>query len=333
MLPAKTILDLISAALVALAIWIMAQRAPQLAGFLSETLHDVSVAGIGLLGLCVVVYAFSHLLRIMRLYLTLGEVNVTVTQLLRFQFTVSLLGAFLPLRLGDVLRFVELARVTNRATAVLIAVVIERSLDVTMVLLLLGLLWWSGNAGSGMAPIALITAGSLLAALGLFFVGPLALRSLANTALTRGRSWRSLAILRVCEAILRAAAQFPGPDLGRLVALALLTVAIWVAEIAVFFAAGSAAAAFTGTPLWSDPILGVLSTALGTSAGAQGAAAYRLIVVLVLGAGAMIYALPYLKRRFRGIAAEARSRPIYRLGPIPTRRERRAAVAAGRGAP
>jgi hypothetical protein len=321
----RMVLDAISALLLVAALVLMIDRAPHLLGGLAELARSVSFGGLGLLVLCALLYAGGHLLRILRLYLVLGEINLRVANLVRFHLTVSFLGAFLPFRLGDLLRFSELARATGQATASFIVVLIERSLDVAVVLVLVAALWWAGNAGDQIAAIAIATAGFLFAALALFLVGPLALRSLANTALMRGRSWRSLALLQTCEIILRTAAGIPRPDLGRLLALVLVTMAIWVLEFGVFIGAGLAIGAFAEGADLGASIVEVLSAALGSETVTRGATAeaFRLIVVTVLGAGALASALPYFKRRVRGVLADTRTGLTYRIDAIQTRPARR----------
>jgi len=319
-----TVLDIAAVCLAALALVFAAVSAAEALQAGSFGL-SVTLGGLLLLLLSAGLYALGHFLRVIRLYLILGDVNLGITNLVRLHFTVSFLGAFLPFRTGDVLRFVELARATGKVTTSFVAILIERSLDVGLVLVLVALLWSSGANGAEIRPFALVTIAFLFSALFLFLVGPLALRSVARIAFARARSWRSLAVLQGCETVLRAIGGLPRPDAGRLLALFIVTITIWAWEIAVLLGVGLALGAFSADARLELPILEVLSATLALQDGSRGPAGegYRAVVVAVLGAGAALAALPYLKRRLRSAGLESRRAVRYRIDPIATKANRR----------
>ena len=178
----------------------------------------------------------------------------------------------LPLRAGDVLRTVAFERQLGAPAALVLgSVLLERLLDLSALLLWVGLSWagqpWPGGARAGLVLVA-ASGGGLVLALG----WPGALRHALERAasVAARRAWPRLAGLARgaadCCASWQAVRTVP-----QLMTLGLLSLLIWACEGAAFAAAAWAVGhSAPGLTAWGVMALGTLSTLLPSTPGYVG---------------------------------------------------------------
>jgi len=159
---------LVSALAVVLFAWFLRNAS------LADVWSEVRRADVGFLAVGVAAMVFSYLLRIVRWRCLLEPIGPTRFRTVAHATVIGYAASFLlPARAGDVLRPYMLARQEGfRATSAFATVVLERVLDMLVVLVLLGAFLWSAagqlaESGAVMRSVQVSGALAALAAVGL----------------------------------------------------------------------------------------------------------------------------------------------------------------------
>ena len=222
---------------------------------LADGLAPLADAGGGGLAAAAAAYLASHVLRWIRLYVILLDFERSPWRVAQLYGALALVGRMIPLKLGELFRFLELSRTVGNFRTAVVAIAIERYFDA------LTLLWLLLYAFIFDPLIPTDTAMLLIVLSVVAILGSLAYRGLSGfarylrfLAATRSRSRKGISALRLA-ASLDAVAEDVGRILrGRAVILAVLSLAVWALEVVTMWLvlaafAGAAPAGFLGNLL------------------------------------------------------------------------------------
>lgn len=186
---------------------------------------------VGLLA-AALVYALGHLLRALRLAVLVHDPVVGARQILAVHLFSAGTGLLLPFRLGDVVRIRATAVLVGSTTRGVVAVVVERLLDVAVVL---GLTLVAAGAAGGslraLAPLLALSTVFVLLAAAALTVMPAYLRALSLYIVRRPDAPGGERLLTVLERALLVVDQAPQLVRRRTSTLVLLTALVWIAEL------------------------------------------------------------------------------------------------------
>lgn len=178
------------------------------------------------------VYAFGHLLRGLRLAVLLHDPVVGARRVLAVHLFTAGIGLLMPYRLGDVVRVRATGVLVGSTSRALVAVVLERLLDVGVVL---GLsLFAAATAGGSMtrfAPLLVLSGVFVLLTAAAVTVLPAYLRALSLYVVRRPDAPGGEGLLGALERLLHVLDEAPHLLRRRTPMLVLLTALVWVAEL------------------------------------------------------------------------------------------------------
>ena len=215
------------AALVVVAL--LAVLAPGLFG-----LSSVLDGGIGRLLGCIALYGLSHAARFARLALLVHHPGISVRRVLQVHLLTTGLGVLLPFKLSEIVRVREVGVITGSLRTGLLAVWLERTFDfcILLVLVLVTAVGIPDSLGTLTPLLALMTTFVIVTVV-LIAVVPENLRGLMLHLVRRPYGERSVTALRWMRAALSMLHEAPSLVRNRLPTLALLSVIVWAAEVAV----------------------------------------------------------------------------------------------------
>lgn len=215
--------------------------------------HAAATLAPAMLAACLL-YAGSHVVRIARLALIVGDARLGLRTLAAVHLFTSGVSLALPFKLGDLHRAAALSAAAGAGSRGVVILFVERFCDAAAILLLLGLAagsaaWDAGAHGALLAGSLLFVVAATVAAVLL----PDNLRRLGNYLMRRHRGeWTVSALRRIADE--RALVADARAMLrGRCVSLAGFTLLIWLLE------AASLALLFAADPAGSGPLGALLS--------------------------------------------------------------------------
>ena len=210
------------------------------------------------------IYAVSHVLRFLRLAVLVHHPTIALRRVLQVHLMTTGLGVLLPFKLSELVRVRELGVVTGSWRTGLLAVWLERAFDAAVLCALLGIAAiGSPETLSLLTPFLALMTAFVALTLVLITVVPPNVRQLMLHLVRRPFGGHSLAALRGMRGTLGMVQQAVAMLRGRISTLLLLSVLIWIAELAVVSVVISG---FEGVSRLSAAVLAVLS---GVSAGAS----------------------------------------------------------------
>lgn len=212
----------------------------------------------------IAIYAFSHLLRFLRLALLIHNPAVRLRRVLQVHLLSTGLGVLLPFKLGELVRIRELGIVTGSLRTGVLAVWLERTLDAAVLIVLL-LLTAVGVPESLnlLTPFLIVISAFVAITIVLITVVPANIREMMLHLVRRPSGERSVTVLRFLRAVLAMLQEAPAMLRGRVPSLILLSTLIWAAEVAVV------SVAVPGVDLGLSRLsTGILSLLAGVSSGA-----------------------------------------------------------------
>lgn len=193
------------------------------------------------------VYAVGHLLRGLRLVVLLHDSRVGARRILSVHLFTAGLALLLPFRLGDLPRIRATGVLVGNMSRGLVAVVLERLLDVAVVLSL-GLVATvtAGGSMTAFAPVLIFSTIFVVSAVAALTLLPAYLRALSLYIVRRPQAPGGERLLEVLDRMLHIVDQAPHLLRRRTSTLVLLTTLIWMAELS---ALGIAVPALGGDPV------------------------------------------------------------------------------------
>jgi hypothetical protein len=271
-------------------------------------------------------YAGSHLLRSVRLYVILMDVERSFARILRLYTALAFVNRMVPLKLGETFRFLELSHMFASARLGLVAIATERYFDALTLLWLLLYGFILDPAVAGDTAILLVIL-SLVAVFGsLAYKGlPGFARYLRFLAATRSRGRQGIAALRIAASLDSLGEDIAGLLRGRTVILAVVSFAVWALEIASMGLLLGALSDFTYAGFVSD-LLRALNALLtpGASGALDAVGLYFFMTYVVIGMAFLPWTVLHCAARLRGfdgaMRLARRARTLYVRTPHPTAR-------------
>lgn len=203
-----------------------------------------AVLPLGLTLLAMALYLLAHVLRALRLGIIAAPLlGTSVRSMVALHFVCAPLASLIPMKLGELFRLQQLWMLGRRLSGAIIALLIDRMLDATMLLGLLAWLALSGHSGLNGSHAVLQLTATAVGLTGLVLVlGPRMLASLQRYVLIHHQSPGLLRMLPLIDMLRR------GAEEGRVIVsrqgapLLVITASIWLLELA-------AAALFTSAVL------------------------------------------------------------------------------------
>lgn len=193
-----------------------------------------STDAIGLILAASLIYASTHILRAIRLWIIVGSDRLSFRAVFGCNIAVSIVTFSAPYKLGEILRAGELFRLLRNDPRGLFAVWLDRLFDVGVMLLLLSMLSLSRAADPFAISIFVSLSAFLLISTVMATLLPGALASFLR-ALLQSRSQRSLTVLRSVVKFKDLVSRIPLISKQTLALLVMLTIAVWGFELLTIF--------------------------------------------------------------------------------------------------
>lgn len=207
------------------------------------------------LALAAAIYLASHMLRILRLALLVGNWHIGFRRLGSFHLMTAAISLIAPLKLGEVYRVFELSHITGGMVRAVVIVWWERAFDMAAILLLVGIVAiGSSSAPSDIYAVALLVVAFIMMTAIVVMVLPENLRRLSVFIIRRYDNEHTVPLLRLIDMLRRSIEEAPRVVRLKVASLATLTGLIWASEAACF------AIVF---PTLSSTVEGVLNALLG----------------------------------------------------------------------
>lgn len=258
-------------------------------------------------------YAMSHVLRFLRLVVLLRNPGLRFRRVLQVHLFTSGLGVLLPFKLDALVRIREVGLLTQSWRTGVLAVWLERAFDAAaLAVLVLVTALGVPDALPLVTPFLVVGTVFVLVTVAAITIVPENIRALMLHIVRRPFGPRSVTALRFLRGTLATLHEAPALIRGRVLTLSLLTVLIWLCEIAVVSVAIPGAAAelselstavlslLSGISSGVPPILPAASDRLVESItefgrGAPEVGVYRLSLVLPMVIGGAVAGLLYLR--------------------------------------
>lgn len=188
------------------------------------------------LGIAALLYVFGHFTRVLRLALIIGDFRVGMRILSAFHFLSAGVGLALPFKLGDIFRIAELPRIVPGGILRAATIVwIERVFDIGSILLLLLIVALTASENIGeLRPVLILSALFVLLSLTLVYLAPENLRRLSIYVIRRYEARVTVPLLKWLHLARRSIAEVPKILRGKQASLIVLTLLIWISELATF---------------------------------------------------------------------------------------------------
>lgn len=179
-------------------------------------------------------YAFSHVLRFLRLALLIHKPSIRLRRVLQAHLLTAGLGVLLPFKLSELIRVREVGVVTGSMRTGLLAVWLERTLDAAVlgVLVLITAIGLPESLDL-LTPVLVLMTAFVALTVAAITVLPTNLREAMLHLVRRPFGEGSVTALRLMRGALATLEEAPTMLRGRLPSLVLLSVLIWTAEVAV----------------------------------------------------------------------------------------------------
>lgn len=179
------------------------------------------------------VYVLGHLLRALRLAVLVKEPVVGTRGILSAHVLTSGLGLLLPFKLGDLVRMRVLGVLMGSTTRGAVAVILERSLDVG-VIIAISLVAAATTAGSTplVTPLLVVSVVFVLATVAAVTVVPDYLRAVSLHLVRRSDTPRHVRLVVALERVMVVLDEAPKLLRRRTATLVVLTGLVWLAELA-----------------------------------------------------------------------------------------------------
>jgi uncharacterized membrane protein YbhN (UPF0104 family) len=187
------------------------------------------------LALAASIYLLSHLLRILRLALLVGNWHIGFRKLGSFHFMTAAVSLMTPLKLGEVYRVLELSHLTGGIVRAVVIVWWERAFDMAAILLLISVVAiGSSTAAANIYGVASLVVAFILMTVIVVMVLPENLHRLSVFIIRRYENVHTISLLRLIDILRRSIEEAPRVVRWKLASLATLTGLIWTFEAACF---------------------------------------------------------------------------------------------------